>query len=111
MAAVGCAPLRCKTSCPFAPPHCDLYCHASLMPQYPAQPFSPSKWESGHPHMQMYHSLLSMVGKHTWGSEEQDLLLKFKARYGEWHGAAEDGSVIFYIYNHLGGDSCELVHC
>ena len=82
------------------------------MPQYPAQPFSPSKWESsGHPHMQMYQALLSMVGKYTWGAEEQDLLLKFKARYGEWHGAAEDCRAIFYIYNHLGGDSCELVHC
>ncbi len=61
----------------------DAFCAAPIPLQAPPQPFSPDKWEPSHPHMAMYQALLDMVGKHEWSQEEQETLLKFRARFGE----------------------------
>lgn len=47
------------------------------------QTFSEQDWQpTPAAHMQLYQSLLEMVSRHDWEPKDQDLLLKFKGRFG-----------------------------
>lgn len=52
--------------------------------------------------MMMYKSLLEMVGHHEWSAEEQETVLKFRARFGELWWQERRG---------VGHRRCSMLHC
>lgn len=72
-------------------PSSDRLCTCTCCPLWPvlqvqaAAGFSMEGWQPAPaPHMQMYQAVLELVGRHNWTAVEQETVLKFKARLGEW---------------------------